>query len=689
LRLTWGGSRLRALNGLLSAIGCLVLAGLAPSAFAVPVTIFHTNDLHAHFRPEKTPLALGGIARLKTAIDRGRKDAPNSLLVDGGDWSEGNIYYTEGAGAEVLRMMDRLGYDAAIIGNHDWVNGPDTLLDAIEKAQPKVSLLVSNFDLSEYPRQEEFQKDVLPYVIKEVNGVKIAFIGMATYEFIYNGLIKPIKIIEPFKLARDLAIKLRKQADAVVVISHNRVLFNEVLLHSAPEIDLVIGAHDHVKLTEPKVVKRSGHSDGWIVEAGCWGKYLGRVDLDIDPSIKVGDAVRLVNYHLTQIDKTIPDDRETLKAVVELEKHIESRMGPIFHDHLGDTNIELSREGSESLIGDLVTDGYRKATGAQIGFDIKAFVYGMIHEGAVTSADAFNANPAVWNPETQRSWNLKTVKLKGKALSLLIKVSSLKTSFFTEGVFISGATLQKSLKEPSSSIDPDNQIMIESHPFFANELFGKAAFVGDLLTTKDAPVILIDGKPIDSNQEYSIATGEGMFQTIAFVNSIIPNLIKMDSAVDTGLESWRILADSVAKLSPITLEKLSIEDRVKSSQANLKIFYDDVYWEPFHSGHSGRTTSAVLHVRIKNYGEAPSADTGNQITLSTNRNGNNLALTTDLQPLGEAISVPALQPGETRIFSQNIELTEDRKAFSVSVSLQHNDAGAMTNDSILRYFPAN
>ena len=308
-------------------------------AYAVPITILHTNDLHSHLRPEKTPLALGGIARLKTAIDRARKDAPNSLLVDGGDWSEGNIYYTEGAGAEVLHMMDRLGYDAAIVGNHDWVNGPDTLLDAIEKAKPKVSLLVSNFDTSQYPRQKEFQQDILPYVIKNVGGVKIAFIGMATYEFIYNSLIAPIKIIEPFRLAHQLAVKLRPQVDAVIVISHNRILFNEALLKVAPEIDLVIGAHDHVKLTEPKVVKRMGHSNGWIVEAGCWGKYLGRVDLDIDPTIKTGDAVKLLHYGLTQIDKTIPEDPETAKAVTELEKHIENRMGPVFHDHLGDTDV--------------------------------------------------------------------------------------------------------------------------------------------------------------------------------------------------------------------------------------------------------------------------------------------------------------------------------------------------------------
>src|SRR6476661_8352865 len=84
----------------------------------VQISIFHTNDLHSRFRTEKGPLRLGGIARLKTKLDQLRKDQPLSVLVDGGDWSEGTIYYTEGAGTSAIQMMDALGYDAAVIGNH-------------------------------------------------------------------------------------------------------------------------------------------------------------------------------------------------------------------------------------------------------------------------------------------------------------------------------------------------------------------------------------------------------------------------------------------------------------------------------------------------------------------------------------------------------------------------------------------
>src|SRR5690349_7992090 len=83
---------------------CWATVNAAHAAVPVNVTLMHTNDLHSHFRGEKTALGLGGVARLKTAIHRVRKEVPDALLVDGGDWSEGSIYYTAGAGRETLKM---------------------------------------------------------------------------------------------------------------------------------------------------------------------------------------------------------------------------------------------------------------------------------------------------------------------------------------------------------------------------------------------------------------------------------------------------------------------------------------------------------------------------------------------------------------------------------------------------------
>lgn len=163
----------------------------------VSITLLHTNDLHSHFRKEKTPLGLGGIARLKTAIQSIKESNPNTITVDGGDWSEGDIYYTLEAGVHNLRLMDQMGYDVAVLGNHDWINGPNVLLNSIKQAQPKLSLVAANVNLDNYDYRADFEKWILPYVIKEVGGLKIAFIGLSTYELIYDRFFAPIQLTEP------------------------------------------------------------------------------------------------------------------------------------------------------------------------------------------------------------------------------------------------------------------------------------------------------------------------------------------------------------------------------------------------------------------------------------------------------------------------------------------------------------
>ncbi|MGZ3707899.1 MAG: bifunctional metallophosphatase/5'-nucleotidase, partial [Bdellovibrionota bacterium] len=258
---------------------------ICASAFADPVsvTILHTNDLHSHFRSERTPLGLGGIARIKTVVRRVRKQIPDALLVDGGDWSEGNIYYNEGTGRESLKMMDDLGYDVAVVGNHDWLNGPDTILKIVDEAQPQVSLVSANLDASKYGRAQDFRAAVLPYVIKSVDGVKIAFIGLSTYEKIYDHFFAPVGVLDPIPVTRALAKQLRPLVDAIVVISHNAVKMNQAVLEAVPELDLIVGAHDHRQLNAPIVVNRLGAHPGWIVETGCWGRNLGRVDMQVTP----------------------------------------------------------------------------------------------------------------------------------------------------------------------------------------------------------------------------------------------------------------------------------------------------------------------------------------------------------------------------------------------------------------------
>ncbi|MBI3555726.1 MAG: metallophosphoesterase, partial [Deltaproteobacteria bacterium] len=182
------------------AVGVVLVAlgfsGLSPGAEAsqVPLTILHTNDVHSHYQADKGPMGLGGIGRLATEIRRQRAQAQNSLLLDGGDWSEGNIYYNLDAGRTSLEIMNELGYDAAVIGNHDWLSGPDQMLKLFTQVKPTFPILGANLDLAKYPRAAEFSKYVTPYQILNVGGIKVAVVGIVTYELIYDRYFAPVDI---------------------------------------------------------------------------------------------------------------------------------------------------------------------------------------------------------------------------------------------------------------------------------------------------------------------------------------------------------------------------------------------------------------------------------------------------------------------------------------------------------------
>ncbi len=678
-------------QGILSAFAAV---GLASSFFILPaqatppteIKILHTNDLHSRFRPEKTPLALGGVARLKTAIDRARAENPSTLLVDGGDWSEGSIYYTPGAGRETLKMMSHLTYDVAVVGNHDWLNGADTLLDLVAEFRAQnssgreLSFIASNLKTIDYPRETEFRKHVLPYVIKEVEGIKIAFIGLATYEFIYDSFFLPIKITEPFSLTAELAKRLKKRADAVVVVSHNSIKLNRAVLKAAPDVDLVVGAHDHVKLTEPIVVSRPGAKPAWIVETGSWGRYLGHVKMKVTPrdlTRGLPSSVELTNYRLEQMDKSVREDEPTLKRIEALEAEIEVRRGPIFHDEVGETKIELSREGLENLMGDFTTDAYLNATGADLAIDHTNFIYGELHEGKVSSADLFDSNPGVYNPKNDKAWTLHIVPLKGRILKWVLNLYYASKSLSQIGpINFSGAELV---------FNP--LLQTEGLGYLSNPFPGMTT---NSLMTFEAPsesslgLIIqsfkIRGEEVQSDRVYRLAAPGGLIDSFRFANKIIPGAIPLEGCekpnrptlrpsrelcVDTGQEDWRVMGDYLRAISPVTWDKVPFGSRVRTVQPDLGVLYSDVNWEPgAESSGPEHEVRARIRVRIRNNGTiASSAGTlanGPRVALLANQHGVNYSIEPKYTPLSAEQKLRVLAPGESQELIWN-DVTLPRK----------------------------
>ena len=709
----------------------LCLSNTAVFAAPLPLTIIHTNDIHSHFRPDSTPAgSRGGLARIKSAVDQIRRHTSNSLFLDGGDWSEGNIYYNLGAGVESLRLMDAMGYDAMVVGNHDWLNGPDHLLDTLEWVKPQAAMLAANAELTRYSRRNDFQRLIPPYVIKEVNGVRIAIIGLITFEFIYNDYLRPVKIQDPLNLTRDLATRLKSQVDAVIVISHNSIAMNRSLLARAPDVDLVIGAHDHVKLTRPIVIPRNGRAPGWVVEAGAHGHYLGRVDLKITPRSEsptgIG-SVSLDKYRLVQMDDQIPEDPEILARIQDLETKLTRRYGPIFDDHVGDSEVELSTNGVENLMGDFVTDAYREATGAEIAFDHARMVYGTIHEGPIRTVDVYNANPGVYSPKTEKSWTVKTLPMKGKTLTWILNAffSSKKLAqmapLSTSGLqltFEPGFTGRETPELPEIANSKRHHWFHLPHlkwnPFrrrhheIPSEEADEAAepdllelpfeMPGDNLLNADnfevalrTPIVgrvIVNGEPIDPLRTYTVAIAGGLLDALRYMNSLVPNIVPLDGLRETGTEDWRVLLDHIQKNSPLTAERFHLGSRIRTQKPDLGIDTNDIHWANVQR--KGTRMVGEVHVKIVNYG-ATSSQPGARIHILLNQHGLNEAIDPSYIEGARVQSLSGLSPGQAvEIAWENVSIPIARGGICpVTVRIDGNvDEVNRTNDETTHYFNA-
>ena len=169
---------------ILSTVAALALTAGAASA-EYSLTILHTNDFHARFEPiskydsgcsaedNTAGECFGGTARLVTAIKDARERADNSLLVDGGDQFQGTLFYTYYKGKLAAEMMNKLGYDAMTVGNHEFDDGPEVLRGFMDEIN--FPILMSNADVSGEPLLADV---LMKSTTVEVGGEKIGLIGL-------------------------------------------------------------------------------------------------------------------------------------------------------------------------------------------------------------------------------------------------------------------------------------------------------------------------------------------------------------------------------------------------------------------------------------------------------------------------------------------------------------------------------
>ena len=265
------------------------------------LTIVTANDTHSMVQPDAD--GLGGFVRQKAIVDSLRQTNENVLAVHAGDAVQGTVYFSTFRGEVEYAMLDSIGFDIIIMGNHEFDNGIHDI--AKYYGNMRANKVCSNYDLTGTPCQGIFQ----PYVIKHVGDKRVAFIGINLNP---KGMIADKNTGNlTYHDATTVALKLSEYlktsglADRVVMVSHIGYNYTDTsesdvaIARKSRYIDLIIGGHSHT-LIDPNGDKHLvANADGRmipIVQAGKYGKNMSQIDIDL--------ATGNTDYRLISVDAT-------------------------------------------------------------------------------------------------------------------------------------------------------------------------------------------------------------------------------------------------------------------------------------------------------------------------------------------------------------------------------------------------
>lgn len=353
------------------------------------VSLAYVTDIHAQLEPhpelfwrdghEEYVRDVGGLSRIATVFNELRAQRPGEVIfIDGGDTIQGSGPAAWSDGKVVVEPMNSLGLDLAIPGNWSVVYGAKAWKE--RTSEFNYQMIAANMaDESGKPLFE-------PYVIKEVNGVRLGIIGFTEPDipvrqppYMSEGLkFDNAEVLQP------LVDELRQQekVDVVIIVSHIGLPRAVGLAETLNGVDIILSADSHERTYEP-IIK----GDTWIVEAGAFGSFVGLLDITVDSQ----DEITSRSWRLIELrPEHFPEDPD-VKQVVEiaLAPHRE-RMNQV----IGYTNTWLSRyRVLNTSIDNIVAEAIRTATGADIGLSNGYRFSPPTAPGAITEADLWTWLP--------------------------------------------------------------------------------------------------------------------------------------------------------------------------------------------------------------------------------------------------------------------------------------------------------
>ncbi|MBC7427026.1 MAG: bifunctional metallophosphatase/5'-nucleotidase [Bacteriovorax sp.] len=477
---------------------------VASSAHARLVQILHTNDTHSYMDGATHETNVGGSARLSALIsfykDKGEKEGVPTITMDAGDFLEGNIFYMADKGMKSFEVHNNVGYDVVSLGNHDYMMGAKELDIMLGKIDLNFSFLAANVWVS--PKFENIRSKIQPYREIEIDGIKIAILGLTTNEFYYSWSLEDSQITDPYQSALTYEDILKKRKnDFVIALTHMGVGKDHKLAKKTSNIDLIVGGHSHTAIFAPEYEKNKAKKMVPIVQAGMHTEYLGKIILDLEK----GKPLKIVSYELVPV-KYQAENTVVKNIVEDANVDLGNTYGEEWlNEKIGQSDLIADDPSGSRKWAYYISDALREKSSADVAIHAPPMNGENFPVGAITRRSIINSIPRVFNLEDTYGWSIYTAKVKGIWLKTVFET----LASFGEPLAYSGIEM-KFVKTP----------------------FGVK--IGHAY---------INGKPINPLKNYKVAFTEGI---IKGAREISPKtLLLLQHPEKTPYKIWQTLQEKV------------------------------------------------------------------------------------------------------------------------------------------------
>ena len=325
---------------------------------------------------------VGGFAHLAALVKRVRTDRPGALLLDGGDSWQGSATALWSNAQDMIDASLALGVNV-MTAHWEFTYGASRLKAVVEKDfAGKIEFLAQNV------RTADFDDPVFKaYSLREINGVPVAIIGQA---FPYTPIANPRHFVAEWtfgiqeeRMQKTVDEARAKGVHAVILLSHNGMDVDLKLASRVTGIDAILGGHTHDAVPMPMAVKNA-RGTTLVTNAGCNGKYLAVLDLDVRNGAVQGHRYKL----LPVFANLITPDKEMSAVISKIRAPFEAKLS----EQLAISEGLLYRRGNfNGTFDQLILDALMEVKGAEIAFS-PGFRWGtsILPGQAITVEDLMN-----------------------------------------------------------------------------------------------------------------------------------------------------------------------------------------------------------------------------------------------------------------------------------------------------------